>query len=285
MVSNNKGQLYIVATPIGNLQDMTFRAVEVLKSVSLIAAEDTRHSKRLLDQYGVKARLISLHEHNEDRVLTRLLDQLNAGEDVALISDAGTPLISDPGFPLVRACHDQAIAVRAVPGPSALIAALSVAGLATDRFRFEGFFPRTKKKRRDLLERLSSTGITLIFYESSHRILETIQDMLDCLGPEREVVIARELTKQYETVRKGSLAEISEWIGEDKNQQRGELVVLIAGREPEPSGAVLSDETLGVLAVLLEELSVKQAAGLAARLTGLKRNALYQAALKMMADG
>ena len=268
------GKLFVVATPIGNLQDMSARAAEVLATVHLIAAEDTRHSKRLLAHFGVGTRLIALHDHNEKEMAERLLRQLAGGDDVALISDAGTPLISDPGYRLVRAAHAAGISVVPVPGPSALTAALSVAGLPTDRFRFEGFLPAKQVARRQRLDALAGETITLVFYESSHRIIDSLQDMAACLGDERPAVVARELTKLYETVLCGTLAELHAHISGDPQQQKGEFVVLVHGAGVNEDE--LEAQARQALTVLLEELPLKQAAALAARITGASKNRLYE---------
>ncbi|MCB1786236.1 MAG: 16S rRNA (cytidine(1402)-2'-O)-methyltransferase [Gammaproteobacteria bacterium] len=278
-VSNTSGKLYVVATPIGNLDDVTLRALQVLRSVDRIAAEDTRHSRRLLDHYGIVKPMIALHEHNELDAVSRVLSSLQAGESLALVSDAGTPLISDPGFPLVRACRAHAIPVIPVPGASALLAALSVSGLPTDRFCFEGFLPRRAAARIAQLERLRHASATMVFYESSHRIVDTLRDMQQVFGGDRPAVFARELTKLHETVRAASLAELSGWVADDGHQRLGEIVILIAGvpQDEVPPGLQVDD----VLRVLLAELPVRQAAGLAARLTGGKKNALYRRALEL----
>ncbi|MFC6669569.1 16S rRNA (cytidine(1402)-2'-O)-methyltransferase [Marinobacterium aestuariivivens] len=270
--------LYIVATPIGNLADMTPRAVEVLQSVSLIAAEDTRHSGRLMAHFNIKTPMISVHDHNERQRIERILQQLGLGESIALISDAGTPLISDPGFVLVRAVREAGFRVVPVPGCSALVAALSVAGLPSDRFVFEGFLAARAGARRQHLEALVAEPRTLVFYESPHRILASLEDMQACFGPERFVVVARELTKTFETVQGAPLGELLEWMHADSNQQKGEFVVLVQGA-PAPDTDTLDPEALRVLDLLLEELPVKQAAALASKITGVKKNALYQAAL------
>ncbi|NVK43327.1 MAG: 16S rRNA (cytidine(1402)-2'-O)-methyltransferase [Oceanospirillaceae bacterium] len=271
--------LYVVATPIGNLADMTPRAVEVLQSVSLIAAEDTRHSARLMAHFNIKTPMISVHDHNERQRIDRIVQQLGQGESLALISDAGTPLISDPGFVLVRAVREAGFRVVPVPGCSALVAALCAAGLPSDRFIFEGFLPAKTGARRQLLEALAAETRTLIFYESPHRILASLEDMLACFGAERFVVVARELTKTFETIEGQALGELLEWMRGDTNQQKGEFVVLVQGA-PAREAEALDPEALRVLDLLLEELPVKQAAGLAARITGLKKNALYQLALE-----
>jgi len=269
--------LYIVATPIGNLDDISRRALQVLKAVTLIAAEDTRHSRKLLAHYGIEARLFALHEHNEQGVTEKLLKTLLGGDDVALVSDAGTPLISDPGFYLVRAARQAGIRVVPLPGPSACIAALSVAGLPTDRFVFEGFLPARSAARKQRLSELAAEKRTLVFYESSHRICESLKDMAENMGSERQATVARELTKTFETIKDGSLAELVGWVQADSNQQKGEFVVILQGA---PARASEIDETVEqVLTVLLAELPLKQAASLAAKITGLPKNRLYEAGL------
>lgn len=270
--------LYVVATPIGNLADMTARAIEVLQTVTLIAAEDTRHSARLMAHFNIKTPMISVHDHNERQRIERILERLAAGESIALISDAGTPLISDPGFVLVRAVREAQFRVVPVPGCSALVTALCAAGLPSDRFVFEGFLPAKSLARRQRLEALAREERTLIFYESTHRILASLEDMQACFGAERMVVAARELTKTFETIKGAPVAELLEWMRQDANQQKGEFVVLVQGA-PAPADDALNAEAMRVLDVLLEELPIKQAAALAAKLTGLKKNFLYQAAL------
>ena len=277
--AKNPGRLYVVATPIGNLQDMSPRAVGVLSSVSVIAAEDTRHSKKLLTHFGVGTRLTSLHEHNERSLAGSLVRRLGQGEDVALISDAGTPLISDPGYVLVRKARAAGIDVLSVPGPSALTAALSIAGLPTDRFRFEGFLPAKQAARRQRLEELAGETVTLVFYESSHRIVDSLADMAECLGASREVVVARELTKVFETVRAGALGELCREIGGDAQQQKGEFVVMVQGATTDAS--TLDEQVRRTLTVLLEELPLKQAAALAAKITGVAKNRLYEHGLSI----
>lgn len=279
-MSNAAGRLYIVATPIGNRDDITLRAIEVLRSVDRILAEDTRHSRRLLDHIGVNRPLIAVHEHNELQAVERLVGWLLAGESLALISDAGTPLISDPGFPLVRACRAHGIGVVPVPGASALLAALSVSGLPTDRFRFEGFLPRRQQARLTALQSLTHETVTLVFYESSHRVLETLHDMLSVFGGGREAVLARELTKLHETVLSGALGDLVAQVEADENQRRGEFVLLVAG-VAEGDAADTRPEADALLRILLDDLPVKQAAGLAARITGQKKNLLYQRALEL----
>jgi len=281
-VSNDeqrKGCLFVVATPIGNLADISARALEVLQTADVIAAEDTRHTRGLLQHFGINRPLLSLHEHNEDAQAPQLLERLLGGERVALVSDAGTPLISDPGFPLVRACREAGVDIVPVPGPSALVAALSVAGLPTDRFRFEGFLPRKATARRDCLRGLEAETATLVFYESSHRVLETLGDMVEVLGGGRYAVLARELTKLHETVLFGDLNTLLAKVRADENQRKGEFVLMLAGAvaRSTDSGQDL-DRCLGVL---LDELPLKQAARLAAKLSGVKRNAAYQRALEL----
>lgn len=279
-MSPQPGTLYVVATPMGNLQDMTPRAVEVLGDVDLVAAEDTRHSGRLLTHFGVRARLLSLHEHNEEERVDALMTRLAAGERIALISDAGTPLISDPGFRIVRAAHRAGIQVVPVPGVSSPIAALSVSGLPTDRFCFEGFLPSRPGPRRRMLEGLCSEPRTLVLLESSHRIEATLQDLVDVFGPERQGVVARELTKAFETVRLLPLGELLAWLQSDTNQRRGEFVLVLEGAPAVDADQVEQDR---VLTLLLAELPVKKAAAVAARILGASRNALYQRALALRA--
>ncbi len=269
---------YVVATPIGNLGDLTPRAVDVLQSVALIAAEDTRHSGRLMAHFNIKTPMISVHDHNERQRLQTILDKLAAGDSIALISDAGTPLISDPGFIVVRGVREAGYKVVPVPGCCAVITAMCAAGLPTDRFIFEGFLPAKRSGRQQKLSMIEFETRTVVYYESTHRILDSLQDMIEVLGPERYVVLARELTKTFETIHGDNVAALLEWVKQDANQQKGEFVVLIQGVElVEEEG--LSVESLKVLDVLLSELPVKQAAALTAKITGEKKNALYQEAL------
>ena len=269
------GRLWVVATPIGNLEDISSRAQTVLRGADLIAAEDTRHSGPLLARLGVGTRAVSLHEHNERDEAQRLVERLLAGETIALISDAGTPLVSDPGFRLVRAARAAGITVSPVPGACAAIAALSVAGLPSDRFVFEGFLPPKSGARCERLSELAGEARTLVFYESSHRIAESLADMAAVLGEARAAVVARELTKMFETVLDGSLGELVARVNADANQQRGEFVVLVAGR-PEEEDARLA-EGRRVFALLRDELPPARAAKLAAAITGASRKALYEA--------
>ena len=268
------GRLWVVATPIGNLDDLSGRAAEILREVPLVAAEDTRHSAPLLARIGSRARTIALHEHNEREQAARLVENLLQGSDIALISDAGTPLVSDPGFRLVRAAREAGIAVSPVPGPCAAIAALSVAGLPSDRFVFEGFLAARASARRERLGALVAESRTLIFYESGHRIVDALKDMREVFGAQREGVVARELTKIFETVLGAPLGELVERVEADANQQRGEFVVLVAGASGEAADATLA-EGRRVFALLCEEMSPAHAARMAARITGAPRKQLY----------
>lgn len=273
------GVLYIVATPIGNLQDMTLRAIDVLKTVDRVAAEDTRHTRKLFARFGIATPLLAVHEHNEREVCGRLLDRLAAGENIALVSDAGTPLISDPGFVLVRAARQAGIRVVPVPGPSALTAALSACGLPTDRFRFEGFLPARQAARRQRLQALCELDITLVCYESSHRILESLDDMVACLGAERRAVIARELTKTFESLTEGTLAELLAAFRADPERCRGEFVVLVEGAGQ--AAETLDAGARHTLEVLAGELPLKRAAALASAITGVAKNRLYEYGLTL----
>jgi 16S rRNA (cytidine1402-2'-O)-methyltransferase len=274
------GTLYVVATPIGNLDDISARALRVLGGVALIAAEDTRHSARLLQHFGIGTPLAACHEHNERDQGGRFLARLQAGEDVALISDAGTPLISDPGFHLVRQARAAGVPVVPVPGPCALIAALSAAGLPSDRFVFEGFLPAKAAARRARLESIKEESRTLIFYEAPHRILECLEDFEAVFGGERQALLARELTKTFETLKGLPLTELRAWVAADSNQQRGECVLLVAGWQAPDGEDAVGAEALRVLDLLLEELPLKRAAALAAEITGVRKNLLYQLALE-----
>ncbi len=283
-LNSTLGTLYVVATPIGNLDDISARALKVLADVALIAAEDTRHSVRLLQHFGIATPLAACHEHNERDQGGRFLARLLAGEDVALISDAGTPLISDPGYHLVRQARAAGVAVVPVPGACALIAALSAAGLPSDRFIFEGFLPAKTAGRRARLEQVKEEPRTLIFYEAPHRILECLEDMQAVFGDERPALLAREITKTFETLKGLPLAELRAWVAADSNQQRGECVVLVAGWQAPEGEAAVSAEALRVLELLLKEMPLKRAAALAAEITGVRKNLLYQAALERQKD-
>jgi 16S rRNA (cytidine1402-2'-O)-methyltransferase len=280
MMTSRQGVLYVVATPIGNLEDISARAIATLKRVARIAAEDTRHSARLLSHYGIDTPMVAMHEHNEREVTPKLLELLAAGDDLALISDAGTPLISDPGFCLVRAARARGFRLVPVPGPAACIAALSVAGLPADHFVFEGFLPARAAARRRRLDELRRESRTLIFHESSHRIAGCLADMGEILGSDRHAVIARELTKLFETIESGSLGALLAWLQADPNQQKGEFVLLVEGRAP-AGDAALDEAQRQALEVLVAELPIRQAVTLAAKITGLARNELYAQALKM----
>lgn len=273
------GMLYVVATPIGNLDDITARALRVLREVAVIAAEDTRHSARLLQHFGITTPLVACHEHNERDQGGRFLARLQGGEDVALISDAGTPLISDPGFHLVRQARAAGIRVVPVPGPCALIAALSAAGLPSDRFVFEGFLPAKTAGRLARLEQLKEEPRTLIFYEAPHRLLDCLADLERIMGADRLAVMARELTKAFETFQGLPLGELRAWVAADGNQQRGECVLLVAGWQAPAENSVPA-AALRVLELLLKEMPLKRAAALAAEITGVRKNLLYQAALE-----
>jgi len=275
-MSANAGRLFIVATPIGHLDDLSPRAAAVLRAVRIIAAEDTRHSAPLLARVGSEARVLALHDHNEREQSARIVEEIIAGHDVALISDAGTPLISDPGFRLVRAVREAGGIVSPIPGPCAAIAALSAAGLPSDRFVFEGFLPAKSAARRERMSALAAEARTLIFYESSHRILESVTDAAVVFGAKREAVLARELTKMFETIIAAPLGALAERIAADPNQQRGEFVLLIAGAKDDDADARLA-EGKRIFALLREELAPAKAAKLAAAITGAPRKALYQA--------
>lgn len=272
------GILHIVATPIGNLGDLSPRALELLGAVALVAAEDTRHSGALLAHFGLRARMVSLHDHNEEARTTEILRRLGAGESVALVSDAGTPLVSDPGFRLVAAARAAGFRVSPVPGPCAAVAALSVAGLPTDRFVFEGFLPARSAARCERLEFLAPESRTLIFYESPRRIAGALADMAGVLGGDRPAVVARELTKLHEEVRGGTLDELAAWT--EVNALRGEIVVVVHGRSRR-DGDGLGDDARRTLGLLLAELPLKQSVGLAAAITGAPRNILYARAMEM----
>ena len=271
------GKLWVVATPIGNLDDLSTRARDVLRSVDLIAAEDTRHSAALLKHIGAGARTFALHEHNERAISDELVRRMGEGDQIALISDAGTPLVSDPGFRLVRAARVAGIAVSPVPGACAAIAALSVAGLASDRFVFEGFLPPKAAARRAHLQTLQTEPRTLIFYESSHRIVEALADLATVFGAERRAVLARELTKLFETVFDGTLAELVARVSADTNQQRGEFVLVVGGADADADAAKLI-EGRRAFDLLRRELPPSRAAKLAAEITGASRKLLYASA-------
>ena len=266
--------LYVVATPIGNLEDFSYRAVRILSEADLIAAEDTRHSRVLLSHYGITTPMQALHEHNEEQAVAGILDRIRNGDAVALISDAGTPLISDPGYRLICAARDAGLPVFSVPGPSAITAALSIAGLPPDRFAFEGFLPSKPAARKKKLQELLSEMRTLVFFESSHRIEATIQDMAEIFGEQRLAAVCRELTKKFETVIRSSLAEISKQLAADNNQTRGEFVVIVNGYQGNEDQALLNAHKVAL--ELLEYLTASQAARVAAKLNDVPRRQVYQ---------
>ncbi|EKD70720.1 MAG: hypothetical protein ACD_46C00428G0003 [uncultured bacterium] len=282
MQSNRIGILYVVATPIGNLQDITLRAIETLKKVDRIAAEDTRHSAPLLKHLMINKPSISMHEFNERDRVAIILDYLQEGESIALISDAGTPLISDPGYHLVKKAQEMGFTVVAIPGACAAITALSVAGLPTDKFTFEGFLPAKSEGRRNRLMMLLHESRTMIFYEAPHRLLATLQNMLEVFGENRKAVVARELTKLHENVIVKSLGEVVQYYSTHVDEQRGEIVILIEGIDEEDSATkeVIPEK---VLDILLEELPLKQAATLASKITSERKNVLYELALQKKA--
>lgn len=275
------GILYLVATPIGNLKDLSQRALETLNAVDFIAAEDTRHSRVLLDHHGISKPLLALHEHNEDRIANALLNRITQGESAALISDAGTPLISDPGYPLVQSAIDRGIRVSPIPGPCALIAALSASGLPTDRFRFEGFPPRTSSARRKILETLRRERSTSIFYESSHRITEFCEDISAIFPDDRAVSVARELTKVHETITTTTAGRIASMVRDTPYADKGEFVVMIAGAAEEEDRSRLSSEQIRVLTLLLDACSLKTAVTLTCKITGARKELAYQMALEL----
>ncbi len=272
------GTLYLVATPIGNLADITQRAISVLELVDIIAAEDTRHSQRLLSHLGIQTRLLAYHEHNEDRVTAKLLDYLASGTSIALISDAGTPLISDPGYRLVSQAHDRELKVVPIPGVCAAIAALSAAGLATDSFAFEGFPPAKQGARLRFLEQFSEQRQTMIFYVSCHRIIETLKDMQTVFGGNRRVSFAREISKTFETIKRMELSALIDWVEADSNQRKGEIVLVVEGEKTEATDKNQIDH---YLSILLAELPVKQSVKLVVKLTGENKNDIYKRALEL----
>jgi 16S rRNA (cytidine1402-2'-O)-methyltransferase len=276
-----KGTLYVVATPIGNLRDISLRALDVLKQVTVIAAEDTRVTAKLLNHYGIAAKLTALHEHNENRAVPPLLALLAQGKAVALVSDAGTPGISDPGARLASAARAAGYTVTPVPGASAAVAALSVAGMVSPQFLFYGFLPPRAAERRGALAQLAACPFTLVFFEAPHRILDSIADMRTTLGAARRIVIARELTKMFETIHACPLNDAPDWLNAEDHQRKGEFVLVVEGAAPEAAGG---HETQQTLEVLLSELPLKQAVALATKITGAKRNRLYDLALKIRGE-
>ena len=273
------GKLYIVPTPIGNLADISHRALSILAEVDLIAAEDTRHSLKLLQHYDIQTRLISLHDHNESQRAVELISKIQQGLNIALISDAGTPLISDPGYGLVNQCRAAQIIVIPLPGPCAATTALCAAGLPTDRFRFEGFLPVKMQAKHHVLNSLLLESATSVFYESPRRIAQTVQDIVEVLGDERELVLAKELTKTFETFYSGSAADCHAWLLADANHQRGEFVLMVSGVKA--SQSEVSSEAMALLTLLMKELPLKKAAAIVAEHYSLKKNILYQMGLDL----
>lgn len=278
-MNNLTGILYIVATPIGNLQDITQRALAIFEQVDLIAAEDTRHSGLLLSHYGIKKPFFVLHDHNEQQKAHLLVEKLQQGQHIALISDAGTPLISDPGFHLVRQCRQAGIKVVPIPGACAAITALCASGIASDRFCFEGFLPAKSKARCDKLQNLAEEERTLIFYESTHRILDTLADIEKTLGAERYVVLAREITKTWETIVGDNVANLRQWLGEDPNRTKGEMVLIIEGKVKQETDEI-NPQAVKALELISQSLPLKKAAAIVAEIYGYKKNALYQYGLE-----
>lgn len=278
--SDASGCLYIVATPIGNLDDLTKRAADTLKQVDCIAAEDTRHTRKLLNHLGIDKRLFSLHDHNEKDKVEYIESLLMQGQKLALVSDAGTPLISDPGYHVVHQLREKGYQVVPVPGPSALIAALCASGLPTDKFYFAGFLPAKSKARRDVMQSWKDQPGTIVYYESTHRIRDSIGDVLSVYGAGAQLVLGREITKTFETFLSGNAEEILFRFDQDTNQLKGEFVVMLNKGSTDQQTEGLSDETIRILSLLCEELPLKQAAQLAAKITGEKKNPLYKYALE-----
>ncbi len=281
MTSN--GLLYVVATPIGNLSDITLRALEVLKSVDAIAAEDTRHTSGLLSHFGIAKKLIAVHEHNEHQSAEKLLALLLAGQNIALVTDAGTPAVSDPGAIVVDLVRKAGIKVVPIPGASAVIAALSASGISQNGFLFYGFLPASGSARRKALEILKAQAVTLVFYEAPHRIIESVVDMAAILGAERRITIAREITKTFETIYSCELSKAEAWLQADANQKRGEFVLLVEAAAIKDA-AEIPEDTVRVLKLLLADLPLKQAVQLTTEITGEKKNVLYELALSLKSD-
>ncbi|MCK5895362.1 MAG: 16S rRNA (cytidine(1402)-2'-O)-methyltransferase [Cocleimonas sp.] len=281
-LSHQQGTLYIVATPIGNLADITQRAIDTLSSVDKICAEDTRNTRKLLSHLGLKKILIALHDHNEKQKIDSVAHWLNAGENIALVSDAGTPLISDPGYHLVKALRKKEMSIVPIPGASAIITALSAAGLATNKFSFEGFLPAKETGRKQALLANIHSPYTQIYYESSHRIVPSIATMIEVFGKEKQVVLARELTKLYEQFFHGTLGMLQDWLIDDRMHQKGEFVVMLTAAEPKAQeNDTIDSSVTHLLTVLMDELPLKQAAKLAAKITGKSKNTLYKQGLAL----
>jgi 16S rRNA (cytidine1402-2'-O)-methyltransferase len=275
--------LYVVATPIGNLRDITLRALDVLAGADVVAAEDTRNTSHLLKHHGIYAKqLIAVHQHNERGAAEKMVASIQSGQSVAFVSDAGTPAVSDPGALLVQAVLAAGLKVIPIPGPAAVVAALSASGINAPHFLFYGFLPNKSAARRTVMQGLISHPYTLVFYEAPHRIVECVADLHEVLGGARQIVLAREVTKLFETIHSCSLAEAQSWLLSDANQQRGEFVVLVSGAQPAEG---MPAETLSMLAVLMEDLPLKQAVQLTAKVTGANRSELYQLALEMKDAG
>jgi len=270
----------VVATPIGNLQDISLRALEVLKTVDVIAAEDTRHTSHLLSHFAIQKKLIAVHEHNEQKSAQILLERLRAGESIALVTDAGTPGISDPGAIVVDVLREAGVSVVPVPGASAVVAALSVSGITANGFMFQGFLPASGSQRRKVLEGLKAYVSTLVFYEAPHRIIECVEDLATVLGPERRITIAREITNTFETFHRCALQDAKMWLENDPNQQRGEFVLMVEAAALVEQ-ADISEDVGRILRLLLADLPLKQAVKLATEITGVKKNILYEYALKL----
>ena len=274
------GELYLVATPIGDMTDIAPRALGILNTVDIVAAEDKRRSSRLFNHFSIKTPMISYNDHSEEKQVKKIIEELLCGKSIALISDAGTPLISDPGYKLVNAAKDKNIKIIPIPGPCALIAAISASGLPSDRFIFEGFLPSKSIARIAKIHNISEDSRTIIFYEAPHRILETLIDMIKVVGPTRSIVLARELTKTYETFISGSLKSVLEVIEKDLNQQKGEIVIVLAGADSSEKKSATQDSKR-ILSILLKELPLKQAVSLGARITGIQKNIFYKLALDL----
>ena len=281
--TNGQGILYVVATPIGNLSDITLRAIETLKMVDAIAAEDTRHTSGLLSHFGISKKLIAVHEHNEQQSAEKLLAQLKKGDNIALVTDAGTPGISDPGAIVVKIVREAGIKVVPIPGVCAVVAALSASGITQNGFYFHGFLPASGAARRKQLEALKAQTVTLVLYEAPHRIVECVEDIAKVLGENRQITFARELTKTFETIYTCPTSRASAWLQADANQQRGEFVLLVEVA-PIVELQEISEEAQRVLKCLLAELPLKQAVALATEITQLKKNDLYEFALKLKND-
>ena len=275
---SSPGKLFVVATPIGNLDDITKRALDILGSVDIIAAEDTRHTNKLLSHFSIKAKVIAVHDHNEKQKAAELVSWLEQGLNVALVSDAGTPRISDPGYAVVNLCREQGAQVSPIPGACAAIAAVSCSGLATDRFQFIGFTPAKSKARQEFFIDAHESGMTSIMYESTHRIMASLEDLKSALGDTQKVVLAKELTKSFETFFSGTVVEFIAFLTEDPARQKGEIVLMLPGKQVDKSS--VSPEAIRLIQLLQDEIPLKKACGVAADYFGLKKNALYKAMLE-----